>query len=234
MYQIILKGRILDYELIYRQRKTMEIRLIPPGHIRVVAPKGVPHGEIEKVLRSKEAWLLGKLDELAHMQPVTKHLVSGEEFYYLGSLIPVKIQQGKTDHVVFQTDQIEMNVMNEDTTHIKQVLINAYSESTRQWVKFYVDKYVDQFIVKPHMIRIKNQRKRWGSCSSKNNLNFNWRLSMMPIEVIEYIVVHEMCHLIHINHSKDFWSLVAIYLPDYKERQKWVKDHGYEIMNIIS
>ncbi|WP_105614057.1 M48 family metallopeptidase [Vallitalea okinawensis] len=234
MNQVVLKGKTVDYELIYRQRKTMEIRLLPPNHIRVISPKGVPKSEIEKVLRKKEAWLLGKLDELAQFEPVTKQMKSGEMFYYLGNQIPMMIHKGNKDHVVFHDDRIEMHIKNEASNHMKQVLINAYSDATMQWIKFFVDKYVDQMTVKPQKIRIKNQRKRWGSCSSKKNLNFNWRLSMMPIEVIEYIVVHEMCHLIHLNHSKDFWQLVEKFLPDYKLRQEWVKKHGYTIMNIIA
>ncbi|MBU0727650.1 M48 family metallopeptidase, partial [Patescibacteria group bacterium] len=68
---------------------------------------------------------------------------------------------------------------------------------------------------------------RWGSCSDRKNLNFNWKLIMAPIEIIDYVVVHEMCHLKQMNHSSKFWNLVAEKMPDYKELRKWLKDNRY-------
>ena len=77
-----------------------------------------------------------------------------------------------------------------------------------------------------HSIRITGARTRWGSCGSKGTLNFSWRLMMAPPAVVEYVVVHELCHLRQHNHSKAFWALVESILPDYKQRQKWLKANG--------
>lgn len=79
-------------------------------------------------------------------------------------------------------------------------------------------------------ITIRNQKTRWGSCSEKGNLNFNCLLMLAPDEVIDYVVVHELCHLIEMNHSKAFWQQVEHVMPDYKEHRKWLKEHGNEIM----
>ena len=79
-------------------------------------------------------------------------------------------------------------------------------------------------------ITIRNQKTRWGSCSSKGNLNFNCLLMLMPAEIQDYVVVHELCHRLEMNHSKAFWGRVEEILPDYKARRKWLKDHGAEIM----
>lgn len=79
-------------------------------------------------------------------------------------------------------------------------------------------------------ITIRNQKTRWGSCSGKGNLNFNCLLMLAPDEVVDYVVVHELCHLIEMNHSKEFWAQVEKVLPDYKQRRKWLKEHGNEIM----
>lgn len=75
-------------------------------------------------------------------------------------------------------------------------------------------------------IAVRNQKTRWGSCSSKGNLNFNWRLLMAPSEVLDYVVVHELCHLAYLDHSKQFWQMVAAVLPDWKERRNWLKANG--------
>ncbi len=75
-------------------------------------------------------------------------------------------------------------------------------------------------------ITVKNQKTRWGSCSNKKNLNFNYKLAYMPEKILDYVVVHELAHLRQMNHSREFWSLVERYLPDYRERRKWLKEHG--------
>lgn len=73
----------------------------------------------------------------------------------------------------------------------------------------------------------RNQKTRWGSCSSKRNLNFNWRLVLAPLDILDYVVVHELCHLEQMNHSKAFWNLVAEQAPDYKKRRKWLKENQH-------
>lgn len=78
-------------------------------------------------------------------------------------------------------------------------------------------------------ITIREQRTRWGSCSGRGTLSFNWRLMLAPPAVLDYVVVHELCHLTHMNHSREFWQLVECVLPDYKERRKWLKEHGDEL-----
>ena len=78
-------------------------------------------------------------------------------------------------------------------------------------------------------ITVRDQKSRWGSCSSKGTLSFNYRLIFAPPEILDYVVVHELCHLTHMNHSKDFWNMVASVMPDYKVRKNWLRDHGHEL-----
>lgn len=78
-------------------------------------------------------------------------------------------------------------------------------------------------------ITIRDQKSRWGSCSSSGTLSFNYRLVFAPLKVLDYVVVHELCHLTHMNHSKDFWNMVGTVMPDYKVYKSWLKDHGHEL-----
>lgn len=82
-------------------------------------------------------------------------------------------------------------------------------------------------------ITIRDQKSRWGSCSSRGTLSFNYRLVFAPPKVLDYVVVHELCHLTHMNHSKDFWNLVGQVMPEYKEYKKWLREHGQEL-NLVT
>ncbi len=97
-----------------------------------------------------------------------------------------------------------------------------------------VKHYAGLMNVQYGRITIRNQKTRWGSCSSKGNLNFNCLLMLAPDEVVDYVVIHELCHLIEMNHSKAFWKQVEQVMPDYKKHRKWLKDHGNEIMERMS
>ncbi|MBO4977046.1 MAG: M48 family metallopeptidase [Lachnospiraceae bacterium] len=80
-----------------------------------------------------------------------------------------------------------------------------------------------------HTITVRDQKSRWGSCSSRGTLSFNYRLMFAPPRVLDYVVVHELCHLTHMNHSKDFWNMVRQIMPDYKIYKEWLREHGHEL-----
>lgn len=89
-------------------------------------------------------------------------------------------------------------------------------------VQFIAKKMGSQY----NRICIREQKTRWGSCSCRRNLNFNWKLVLMPPEILDYVIIHELCHLVEMNHSDRFWNLVKQYCPDYQQRKKWLRDNG--------
>lgn len=92
--------------------------------------------------------------------------------------------------------------------------------------------WAQQIGVTFHKISIKDQKTRWGSCSSLGNINYNWRIIMAPDPAIDYLVIHELCHRAHLNHSASFWEMTRLYAPDYKEQKLWLKQHGQSYFNI--
>ena len=101
-----------------------------------------------------------------------------------------------------------------------------YKAQARSLLSGRVDFFAGRHAIRVGKVRISSARTRWGSCSARGTLSFTWRLVMAPPEVIDYVVVHEMCHLKEMNHSGAFWARVEAILPDYKARRKWLKDHG--------
>ena len=115
----------------------------------------------------------------------------------------------------------------------EQKQIQALEKRYRDAAKEYIPKraaYYHQFTGGHYKkITIRDQKTRWGSCSGTGNLSFNFRLMLAPPRVLDYVVVHELCHLTHMNHSKDFWNMVERILPDYKEQRKWLKENGHTL-----
>lgn len=108
----------------------------------------------------------------------------------------------------------------------RQALEKRYRQAAKEYFPARAAYYAELLGVTYATITIRDQKTRWGSCSAKGNLNFNWRLMLAPPRVLDYVVVHELCHRIEMNHSKAFWNTVEMILPDYKEQKKWLRDNG--------
>ena len=102
-----------------------------------------------------------------------------------------------------------------------------YKAKAKRLIRLRLLHFNHHYQLKYNRIFFRNQKTRWGSCSSKKNLNFNWRLILAPQEILDYVVAHELCHLKYMNHSKSFWNMVEEQIPDYKKRRKWLKDNHY-------
>lgn len=116
------------------------------------------------------------------------------------------------------------------TSHQREALQKRYREAAKEYIPKRVEFY-KQFVSGDYSrITIRDQKTRWGSCSASGTLSFSWRLMLAPPAILDYVVVHELCHFEHMNHSREFWQAVENILPDYKQRRDWLKEHGAELM----
>lgn len=232
MYLSLQHGtEVIKMEVVFRRRKTMEIQVHPGGVVRVLVPVGTPAHVILERVKSKEGWIAEKLDQLkdAGCLPAGRELVNGETLLYLGRNYPLQIQVAgnlKEASVKLYRGRFQVVVPVQTEDIVREVLKEWYIQKAGKKVKERVEYYGQKLRKTPLSIKIKDQRRRWGSCTSDGKLLFNWRIIMAPVRIIDYLVVHEMCHLYHMNHSKEFWYLVASILPDYKERREWLKKNG--------
>ena len=159
-----------------------------------------------------------------------KYTIIYMQLHFLGELYNVNI---------FATTIISYNltfnysefILTTPKSGVKQAKVNEvvedwYRKQAKKYLINEVNIYCEKLGVKYNKLVIKNTKTRWGSCSSKGNLNFNYNLIKMPKEILEYVVIHEVCHLKHLNHSKEYWQLVKSLCVDYKERIRWVKENG--------
>lgn len=220
-------GRTIRFEIKYKNRTSIGISINSYGEIEVQAPKRTPEERVLQALEDKWDLIQQKLKETKDRMNGTQEKVyeNNESFLYLGDTYPIKIIQDiniTQDHVVFEGEKLHVNVKQLEDEKIKQALKRFYYQQCKVLVEKSVSSYQSHFKTKPRSIRITDSKSTWGTCDSKQQLTFNWRLAMAPSEVIDYVVVHEMCHMVHLNHDRSFWRLVGKIMPDFKEKENWL------------
>lgn len=220
-------GETINFEINFKKRKSIGIYLDIYGNVEVRAPKGTTEESVLLLLEEKWAWILEKSKEMKDRfeGPQKKEYEYGEKFLYLGNSYPIQIFQDETegqDNVKFEDDTLRIFVKDLEDEKIKQALKRFYYQQCKSLVESGTKKYQSNFKVKPTAIRITDSKKNWGTCDSNRQLTFNWRLAMAPQKVIDYVIVHEMCHMVHMNHDRSFWRLVGKIIPDYKECEYWL------------
>ena len=230
-------GEEIEFEVLFSRRKTMEISIAPTGNIKVRSPIGIPEDVIIEKVREKASWISKKLYHLKHRyyQPINREFAAGELFMYLGREYPIEINVDININkpiVTILNDKITVSVKNKNKEYIRKALELWYRQNAKEEINKRISFYQKFFSMTPSEVKVKEQKKRWGSCTYKDALLFNWRCVMATESVLDYIVVHEMCHMVHKNHSKEYWKLVASILPDYKQREQWLKNNGYKFFII--
>lgn len=215
------QNQIIEFKVIYRRRKTMSIRVEPPGRVSVVVPTGTKKALILETVNKKGHWIAQKLDACRSAELLNPdQLKNGSSIVYRGEkrLLNVIVDcSRKNSQINIMDKSIHIKTPDPAPEAIKGTLEACFRKLAREAITERISFYQPALSKKPNRVFIKAQRNRWGSCSSLGNLNFNWKIILLPPTVFDYIIVHEMCHLVHLNHSREFWNLVASILPNYKE-----------------
>ncbi|RFU61812.1 M48 family metallopeptidase [Peribacillus glennii] len=220
-------GETIRFEISYKNRTSIGITVDRFGNIEIQAPKGTPDDRVVQVIEEKWNLIQQKIKEMKDrmLGPQKKVYEYGESFLYLGNIYPIEIFQDiniTQEHVMFKEEKLHIYVKQYDAEKIKQALKRFYYQQCKALVEKSISSYRSDFKTKPRSVHIFDSKTAWGTCDSKRQLTFNWRLAMAPREVIDYVVVHEMCHMVHLNHDRSFWRLVGKIMPDYKEKENWL------------
>ena len=212
-FEFIYNGKRYKYNLSRSKRKSVSIAVEKDQKIIVKAPIDFSAKEIQRLIEKKADWIVEKTERAGKMQkerPVHNY-INGEVFYYRGKPL--------TLNLILNRDRNRIMVKKQADTLL---VVSSAAKCVEQKVSYF-QKFIGKNIGD---IRIKEQKSRWGSCSSKGNLNFNWKIIMAPDDIIDYLVVHELCHRLHMDHSKEFWESVERIIPDYKTKERWLKENG--------
>ncbi len=232
-YKTILEDQTVPYT-VKRSSRAKHIRLEVRGKtgLTVVVPDSYNVEALPDLLRKKRRWILVKLAEYGKVQPlaVEKELKSGDSISYLGRHLKVikRSNPGKTDNVKLEKNRLLVN-LNARNGRLNLVVQWWYRQQAESLIKKRADELCPRLGVTYGRLSVRGAKTRWGSCSRKGNLNFNWKLMMVPEPVIDYVIIHELAHLKEMNHSKRFWKLVAEHCPQWRQHRQWLNDHETEL-----
>ncbi len=206
--------------VIRTKRKTISLQIIYDGKLIVKAPFNVSDKDIQRVVIKHKKWIERKRKEIASRPKcVCREFADGEAFLYLGNSYKLHIVDLQEHELKFDNGfYIRRDVL----PHARDLFKQWYKKMAYEIISERVAFYAIQRGFKFNKVKITNAGRRWGSCSINGNLNFSWRLIMAPLNVIDYVVIHELAHLIEKNHSKKFWLIVKIIMPDYKNHRNWL------------
>ena len=236
--QVILSRREKDIciNIIYSSRKTIGIEIKNDLTVNIRVPDRTSRKAVQSVIDRKADWIFKAYEKAQAQAEALGALDKTADLYADGAVLPFKgkerirlsiIKSGYEDKAQIDYDAYKGILTITTLCEKPEFVRNCTAKVFRQQAKHEIRKRADYFSglmgVSYNRICIKEQRTKWGSCSSRGNLNFNWKLIMMPEEILDYVVVHELAHRIEMNHSKRFWYEVGKMLPDYREREKWLK-----------
>lgn len=225
----------LRVEVVRSVRRTAALHIIG-SDLQVRVPEHVGDERVAAFLQRKRPWIRSKVAEIRLLPPHrNKELVSGESFPYLGRHYRLKIQEGHQVGVCLSGGYLKATIRpteqgEQRKVRIQQYLQNWYRSRALEHLQEKAKRYAQQIGVTPTGVSVRNFRSRWGSCDKKGQVVFNWNIIKAPHAVADYVVIHELCHLIHPNHSKEFWQLVGRHDPAYAEHRQWLRERGTALL----
>lgn len=219
-------GEINIAQIIRSKRRTISLEVMRDGSLIVRAPILTPRGQIEDLVKKKEGWIKKKQEVVRNrsLEVPSRNFVTGEKYLFLGSAYPLVLVENQAEPLVLMD---KFSLVERSQKEGKLIFENWYRERASRILNARVEVHSLQNGFAYTSLRISGARTRWGSCGPKGSLNFSWRLVMAPIEIVDYVVVHELVHLNIRNHSKAYWKEVSKVMPDYRLRKTWLKENGH-------
>lgn len=229
MKEIRYENKTIAYTVNKAKVKNFYIT-IQNGEVVIKAPWYVTSSQIQDVVESKRKWIMEKLEEYQNSPRKAKEYLDGEKFQILGEEYSLNIYYKDINNAILNVENGKIVIIlplryaeEDNTAQIKKMIDKMYYMVAEREVEAAMEKTRKMVGLAPEEYRIKKTKSVWGSCSSNRKITINQNLMMYSRKAVEYVVLHEVCHLKYMNHSKKFWEMVERYMPDYKEAEKELK-----------
>jgi predicted metal-dependent hydrolase len=234
--KIIVHG--IEYFIKKTQRSSLGITVERDGTVTINAPLSADLKAIERFVSNKTIWVRQKLAYKSdtNKEKVRRDFVSGQGFLYLGKSYRLRLVNNETGVVEQKGVLTPLRLHNgffelfeREKEKARDHFIKWYKKETEEQLRLRIPRYEHRIGVSVKDFRVLDLGNRWASCGKNGTLNFSWRTVMAPIQVFDYILVHEMAHMIERGHTKNFWSIVSRVISDYEEHKIWLRIHGVEL-----
>jgi predicted metal-dependent hydrolase len=217
--------------IISKRRKTMALKVTHKG-VSIHIPSSLPIAMAETFVEQKTPWIQRKLQHQSQQQPLLRQFTDNETFFFLGESYSLRLVQKNTSATINKTPQFielhgRLNRLSKKA--IRSTLISWYKLQAEHYLNSRTALLANKIGLIPKSIVIKTYKARWGSCNSHSDIQYNWKLILAPPDIIDYVIIHELCHIQHHNHSPAFWQLVEKHYPDFKLARIWLKNNGYRL-----
>ncbi len=215
----------IEYSIKYSNRKTLSIIVERDRTVVVRAPLNTSKDLIEKEINKRKFLLFQKINhpQKYNLPREQKEFVSGESLLFLGKYYKLEIVPEEIKGVELDSKFV---ISKSNQKNAEQLFRAWYFKQAEEKLIPKVKQHANNLGVHCNKIKVLDLKVRWGSCTPKDNINFNWRLIKAPVYVIDYIIVHELTHLLESNHTPDFWNIVSVQLPHFEKAKEWLKENG--------
>ena len=238
MSELSLDGMSVAYDVIHCARKTLGVAVSPSGKVVIRAPYNTTRAHIADFAERLKPWVFKQLARYRQTCPLCG-LVTGENIPYLGKKYKLRVTaDGAGLSPILGGGCLRVWVerdLNEEVQReaVRQSLSGWYEVQAQQILPARLDMLALRLGMHPAAVKVKRQVRRWGSCTARGVINLNWQLVMAPLDVIDYVLIHELCHLRVYSHQREFWGCVVQYMPDYKKQRKWLRVNS-NALNFLS
>lgn len=225
---MIERYKDIEYKLTRSKRKTASLHIERDGQVSLIVPESVSVGEIQTLIEKKRKWIYKNLAEWQELNStrIDREFVGGEGFLYLGRTYRLKWVGEQVEPLTLRNGYFCMLKSSNGNLNPTKIFKEFYRQKGLEKIGERVRHFGPKMGVTVKQVRVLELKQRWASCTSAGTLNFHWKCMMAPLVVLDYIVVHELAHLLHANHTNAYWNEVDKILPDYRERQLWLRQNG--------
>ncbi len=218
----------IEYSLVRSRRKTASIYIERDGQVSILVPDKLTDRQVEALLECKRKWIYKGLAEWQDLNArrVHRDYVNGEGFLYLGRSYRLKLVSDLSEPLMLKDGYFCLRTNNVSLPDSDAAFKAFYRAKGAVRIPPRVAYYRAKMDVEPKAVKILDLKHRWASCSPGGNLNFHWKCMMAPLTILDYIVVHELAHLVYPNHTKAFWNELDKVMPDFQERKEWLRVNG--------
>ena len=215
------------------RKRTISLQ-VKNNKLIIKTPRSVSKKTLDDLIRRKQHWIKQKaILNFEEQNLKNREFIDDEKFYFRGNKYRLSLILGRKETVKIEGGLLRVSYVDDKSrgrSTIKRLLEEWYIKESTKILKARTEELAQQMRVQPYGITVKNYKSKWGSCTANNKISYNWRIIMAPDHIIDYLIVHELSHIIEPNHSKNFWYQVGNYCKDFQKKRKWLRENGHKLV----